>query len=130
MNTQITHASHAASHADDSVVAAPIQASSLVSLLGALLITGMGLFALSHGTPNFQPHMIDGLKVTDLAPVEVRPSAAEMRAALSSLDMRAGTAIMALPHAVESSAGMLGAQLAMPYYSFGNTTSSTASSKE
>jgi hypothetical protein len=37
---------------------------------------------------------------------------------------------MSLPRTVEAGAGLLGAQLAMPYYSFGTTASSTASTKE
>ncbi|MDO1527330.1 hypothetical protein QMK61_00650 [Fulvimonas sp. R45] len=126
MNTQPDNVNSPVATMDDTFVSAPIQATSLVSLLAALLITGFGLYALSHGAPRFEPHMIDGIKVTDLAPVEVRADAAELRAATLS----AGTAIMALPRSVETGAGMLGAQLAMPYYSFGDTKASFASSKE
>lgn len=130
MNSTLTHSNPSSSHLDDVFVSAPIHATPLVSLIAAVLITGFGLFALSHGSASIAPSQINGIKVTNLAPVEVRPSAAEMRAAILSVDASTGTATMALPRAVESSAGMLGAQLAMPYYSFGNTTNSTASTKE
>jgi hypothetical protein len=131
MNTQPDNVNNPVAIMDDAFVSAPIQATSLVSLLAALLITGFGLYALSHGAPRFEPHMIDGIKVTDLAPVEVRADAAELRAAeLRAATLSAGTAIMALPRSVETGAGMLGAQLAMPYYSFGDTKASFASSKE
>jgi hypothetical protein len=115
---------------DDTFVSAPINATPLVSLVAAILITGFGLFALSHGALQFRPSMINGIKVTDLAPVEVRPSAAEMRAATLAVDAGTGAAVIALPRAVEAGASTLGAQLAMPYYSFGNTASGTASTKE
>lgn len=130
MNSQLTHSNTPSIPLDDAFVSAPINATPLVSLIAAVLITGFGLFALSHGASNMAPSQIDGIKVTNLAPVEVRPSADEMRAALLSVDARTGAAIMALPHTVEAGAGMLGAQLAMPYYSFGNTNNSTASIKE
>lgn len=130
MNSQLTHSNTPSTHSDDVFVSAPIHATPLVSLIAAVLITGFGLFALGHGSAGIAPSQIDGIKVTNLAPVEVRPSAAEMRAALLSIDASTGTAIMTLPHTVEAGAGMLGAQLAMPYYSFGNTNNSTASIKE
>lgn len=62
---------------------------------------------------------VNGIHVTNLAPVEVTPTAADMKAASM------------LEHAAVGVAGdaavQLGAQLAMPYYSFGTTS---ASSKE
>lgn len=69
---------------------------------------------------------IDGIKVTNLAPVSVRPSARDLRSASLLTDI--GTASLAtLPSLgrVGEDAGttqlsLLGSQLAMPYYSFGN----------
>jgi hypothetical protein len=46
---------------------------------------------------------INGIKITNLAPISVRPSAKELRSASLLTDMSS-----------------LGSQLAMPYYSFGN----------
>lgn len=115
---------------DDVFVSAPIRTTPLLSLAAAILITGFGLFALSHGSAGIQPGVIDGIRVTNLAPVVVHPTASEMRAAMLDADAETGAAVMTLPHSVETSASMLGAQLAMPYYSFGHTTGNTVSSKE
>lgn len=58
--------------------------------------------------------MIAGLAVTNLAPVVVTPSAAEVKAAAAL-----GTlADKALDAGAAARAAQLGAQLAMPYYSF------------
>lgn len=69
---------------------------------------------------------IDGIKITNLAPVSVRPSAKELRSASLLTDM--GTAaLVTLPPLGRLGRGnettqlaLLGSQLAMPYYSFGN----------
>lgn len=115
---------------DDVFMSAPIRTTPVLSLVAAVLITGLGLFALSHGSAGIQPSVIDGMRVTNLAPVLVRPTASEMRAAMLDADAETGAAVMTLPHSVETSASLLGAQLAMPYYSFGHTTGNTVSSKE
>jgi hypothetical protein len=131
MNSQsIQNSSNLSNPADDVFATAPTHATQTVSLIAAVLITGFGLFALSHGSAGIAPSQINGIKVTNLAPVEVRPSADEMRAAATLIDARTGAAVMSLPRTVEVGAGLLGAQLAMPYYSFGTTASSTASTKE
>jgi hypothetical protein len=131
MNSQSTHSTTTLSTSMGAPFA-PTQprATQMVSLFAAIMITGFGLFALGHGSAGLAPSYIDGIKVTNLAPVEVRPSADEMRAAATFIDARTGAAVMSLPRTVETGAGLLGAQLAMPYYSFGTTTSSTASTKE
>jgi len=113
---------------ESAFVSSPVHAVPLVSLLAALLVTGIGLFALSHGSLGAPLSHIHGIEVTNLAPVEVHPSAADWRAAIAGSG--AGPALLSLPGAVETGAGMLGAQLAMPYYSFGNAASRTASTKE
>lgn len=67
-----------------------------------------------------------GLKITDLAPVSVRPSADELRSASLLTDI--GVAGMAtLPtlgrigeSGVETPISLIGSQLTMPYYSFSN----------
>jgi len=69
------------------------------------------------------PSEIDGIKVIDLAPVSVRPSAKELRSASLLTDM--GTAALvtlpALGQGNETAQlSLVGSQLAMPYYSFGN----------
>ena len=66
---------------------------------------------------------IKGLKVTNLAPVSVRPSAKEQRAAGLLSDMGTAALItMPAPGQNNETAqlSLLGSQLAMPYYSFGN----------
>ena len=66
---------------------------------------------------------IDGIKVTNLAPVSVRPSAKELRSASMLTGM--GTAVLiTMPVLGQNNEttplSLVGSQLAMPYYSFGN----------
>jgi hypothetical protein len=69
---------------------------------------------------------INSIKITNLAPISVRPSAKELRSASLLTDM--GTAaLVTLPALARLGQGndtaqlsLLGSQLGMPYYSFGN----------
>ena len=66
---------------------------------------------------------IDGIKITNLAPVSVRPTAKEQRAASLLGDM--GTAALITMPALgqnneTAQLSLVGSQLAMPYYSFSN----------
>ncbi len=68
---------------------------------------------------------IDGIKVTNLPPVSVRPSAKDLRSAslLSELDSASLVTLPSLGRFGQNSETAqlsLGSQLAMPYYSFGN----------
>ena len=87
-----------------------------IAITAAVLFTTVSLFALSPNTPKAPAAEIDGLKVINLAPVEVRPSADDERAAALLT-----AANLTFARQSESSASLLGAQLAMPYYSFGST---------
>ena len=69
---------------------------------------------------------INGIHVTDFPAIEVTPTAAERKAA--ALLEHAAVGTVTLPDG--SAAARLGAQLAMPYYSFGTSTAGIASSKE
>jgi hypothetical protein len=91
-----------------------------IAITAAVLFTTVSLVALSPNTPKVPVTEINGAKVIDLAPVEVRPSADDERAA--ALLATASLEIVNSPIArqAESSASLLGAQLAMPYYSFGS----------
>ena len=84
----------------------------------AALLTATSLAAVNthHVLPPVAE--INGAKVIDLAPVVVRPSAEELRAA--SLITEAGIA------GASGAVSLLGAQLAMPYYSFGAKTARAA----
>jgi hypothetical protein len=92
-----------------------------IALTAAVLFTTVSLVALSPNTPASHATEINGEKVIDLAPVVVRPSADDQRAAalLASADLT----IVNTPVArrAENGASLLGAQLSMPYYSFGTT---------
>jgi hypothetical protein len=92
-----------------------------IAITAAVLFTTVSLIALSPSTPKLPAAEIDGLKVINLAPVEVRPSADDERAA--ALFTAASLTLSGSPIAgqTESGASLLGAQLAMPYYSFGST---------
>jgi hypothetical protein len=91
-----------------------------IALTAAVLFTTVSLVALSPNTPKVHVTEINGAKVIDLAPVFVHPTAADERAAalLASADL---TLVSPFAGHVESSASLLGAQLSMPYYSFGTT---------
>lgn len=97
-----------------------MKAQNLIALTAALF-TATGLVALNAPVRSAPLTEINGTKVIDLAPVEVRPSAEDLRAA--SLLGDAGLASVMLAPALgaraATGASLLGAQLAMPYYSFG-----------
>jgi hypothetical protein len=91
-----------------------------IALTAAVLFTTVSLIALSPSTPKMPVAEINGIKVINLAPVEVRPTADDQRAAL----LTAASFTLAnspIASETESGASLLGAQLAMPYYSFGST---------
>ena len=92
-----------------------------IALTAAVLFTTVSLVALSPNTPKDHVTQINGATVIDLAPVFVHPTASDERAA--ALLVAADLTILNSPIAghVESSASLLGAQLSMPYYSFGTT---------
>jgi hypothetical protein len=92
-----------------------------IAITAAVLFTTVSLIALSPNTPKIPAAEIDGLKVINLAPVEVRPSADDERAAALLAAASLTIANSPIAHQSESSAALLGAQLAMPYYSFGST---------
>jgi hypothetical protein len=104
----------------DAHTPASVPAHKVVSFIAAVLFTSASLIALSSGTHPTPVTEINGIKVINLAPVEVRPSAMEMRAAALLTDADIPAAISWASHGAEIDASLLGAQLAMPYYSFGN----------
>ena len=97
----------------------------LIASVAAALITIASLGAVSH-VDTRPASEINGRKVFNLAPVHVRPSADELRSA--ALMARDGATNLAMVSDTDRSGGagdvaqfsLLGSQLAMPYYSFGN----------
>ncbi|WP_158885026.1 hypothetical protein [Rhodanobacter sp. L36] len=98
----------------------------LLASVAAALITSATLATVSKNYTDLS-HMpaaqIHGTKVTNLAPINVSPSADEQRAASMLTD------VVTTPVPVFAQAGglsnpvqfsLVGSQLAMPYYSFGN----------
>jgi len=96
-----------------------MKAPNLLALTAAALFTTAGLVAINTNVKAVPVSEINGVKVINLAPVEVRPSAEDLRAAALLAD--ASIASIAVSPLAESRASLLGAQLAMPYYSFGTT---------
>jgi hypothetical protein len=93
----------------------------LLAVTASALITLSGLAAMyspSRATPVSE---INGVRVINLAPVSVTPSAEDLRdaALVSDGNVASAIAMPGLGRTAESSAALLGAQLAMPYYSFG-----------
>ena len=105
-----------------------MKAHNLIASVAAVLFTFASLSAVNYNVDS-QPapaSKTSATRVIDLAPVQVRPSAAEMRTAALLTDI--GTAGIATIPATAQLNGtdnteqfsLLGSQLAMPYYSFGN----------
>lgn len=91
----------------------------LVALAAAALFTVSGLVAFNTNVSVRPVSEINGVKVVDLAPVTVNPSSEDLRAAALLGNASAAIAVPGLIRSAESGASLLGAQLAMPYYSFG-----------
>jgi hypothetical protein len=98
-----------------------MKANTLLALTAAALFTTVGLAAINSNVHSAPVSEINGVKVIDLAPVEVRPTADDMRAAalLADASMAVLTVSPLLNPETAASNSALGAQLAMPYYSFG-----------
>jgi hypothetical protein len=93
----------------------------LTALFAATLLTLGSLAILTPRHATTPASQINGVQVIDLAPVVVHPSLSELRqaAALTDADMASALVVPAF-NARVTGASLLGAQLAMPYYSFGN----------
>jgi hypothetical protein len=123
-----------------------MKAHNLIASVAAVLFTTATLGALNYHSASTQVPAteINGIHVTDFAPVIVTPSAADRRAAnlpenvtpLGSVNARVGTSLLrataligdvayaspvaAMDEGNTARFSLLGAPLAMPYYSFGN----------
>ena len=107
-----------------------MQAYKLISAGAAALLTFASLSALLYSVNDRRPTSDSSrpktVHVTNLAPVMVHPSAAERRAAALLSDTgevalaTRGTERDTAAHASPQSFDLLGSQLVMPYYSFGN----------
>lgn len=112
--------------ADDVFVSTLIPARHWIASAAAVVMTSLTLALVSLPSPTPRLSWINGIHVTDFPAVEVTPTAAERKAA--ALLEHAAVGIVTLPDS--GRAAQLGAQLAMPYYSFGSSTAGIASSKE
>ncbi|WP_266168198.1 hypothetical protein [Dyella subtropica] len=108
-----------------------MKAPNLIALTAAVLFTTAALAAVNSNVKTAPASEINGVKVITLAPIDVRPTAEDLRAAalLADASIASATVSPMMARAAQSRAGLLGAQLAMPYYSFG-TTLGRISSKE
>ena len=99
-----------------------MKAQNLIALAAATLITATSLATLNNPVRIAPVSEINGIRVVNLAPVEVSPSASDLRAAalMEGSDITSATLAPALGTQAEAGATLLGAQLAMPYYSFGH----------
>ncbi|KZC15875.1 hypothetical protein RHOFW510R12_05390 [Rhodanobacter sp. FW510-R12] len=105
-----------------------MKAQNLIASVAAVLFTFASLSAVNYNVER-QPApaaKASAVPVINLAPVQVRPSAAEMRSAalLSEIGV-AGIATTPAMRRLEDPGNteqfsLLGSQLVMPYYAFGN----------
>lgn len=100
--------------AADFVVDVIVPARRWVASSLAVLMTSATLAIVGMPVSPVTPTLINGLTVTNFAPVVVTPTTAE-RDAAAALGSLAAKALQATDSA---RAAQLGAQLAMPYYSF------------
>jgi hypothetical protein len=106
---------------NDIYVTTLLPASRWIASAVAVVMTSLTLAVVSLPIRAPQTAWVGGIHVTDLAPVAVSPSRAE----LSAAGVLEHAAVGAAAISESAHAAQLGAQLAMPYYSFG-----TASNKE
>lgn len=99
-----------------------MKAPNLLALSATVLITAASLAAVNHSITVAPVAEINGIKVMNLAPVHVTPSAEEMRAAaLTAVTNVTGPeAVGSLGLRAEADLPLIGTPMAMPYYSFGN----------
>ncbi|MGN6226469.1 hypothetical protein [Dyella sp. KULCS107] len=99
-----------------------MKAPNLLALSAAVLITAAGLASMNHGITRVPVAEINGIHVIDLAPVNVTPTAEELRAA--ALTAVTNTPALPAPGGLggraEADIPLVGSQMAMPYYSFAN----------
>jgi hypothetical protein len=109
-----------------------MKAPNLIALTASVLIAGTSVFALRSFDDRAAamvaaPHYVNGLRVVDLPALEVRPSDADVREAALGSEATLDSAAAAIKRSAEDrAAALIGAQLAMPYYSFGNALRRTA----
>jgi hypothetical protein len=105
-----------------------MKAQNLIASVAAVLFTFASLSAVNYNVDS-QPapaRKTSAIPVINLAPVQVRPSAVEMRTAalLNDIGVAGVATIPAIGHLDGASDteqfSLLGSQLVMPYYSFGN----------
>ncbi|GGA17727.1 hypothetical protein [Dyella nitratireducens] len=92
-----------------------------IAITAAVLFTTVSLIAVTSGNPKLPAAPSNGEKVFTLPGIEVHPTAEDRRAASLLSEASLTIANSPLANKTESAASLLGAQLAMPYYSFGST---------
>ncbi|KAF1006516.1 MAG: hypothetical protein GAK28_02534 [Luteibacter sp.] len=103
-----------------------MKAPNFIALTASILIAGTSVFALRSfddraALMSAEPHFINGVRVVDLPSLTVRPTDADVRQAMLATEASLGSAADAIKRSAEDrAAAIIGAQLSMPYYSFGN----------
>jgi hypothetical protein len=92
-----------------------------IAITAAVLFTTVSLIAVSPNTPKIPSAPDSDTKVFVLPGIEVHPTAEDRRAASMLTEASLSIANSPLASKTENGASLLGAQLAMPYYSFGST---------
>lgn len=109
-----------------------MKAPNLIALTASVLIAGTSVFALRSFDDRAAalvaaPYFVNGVRVVDLPAIQVRPTDADVREAVLASEATLDSAAAAIKRSAEDrAAALIGAQLAMPYYSFGNALRRTA----
>ena len=99
-----------------------MKAPNLLALSAAIVITAATFASVYQRVEHAPVAEINGIRVIDMAPVNVTPSAEDMRAAAltAMVEAPAEAIISGMDNRAEAYTGLVGSQMAMPYYSFGN----------
>lgn len=109
-----------------------MKAPNFIALTASVLIAGTSVFALRSFDDRVAaiaaaPHYVNGTRVVELPAIVVSPTDADVRQALPSGREVLDSAAAALRQSAEDrAAALIGAQLSMPYYSFGSALRQSA----
>lgn len=115
-----------ASRHNDIYATTLLPASRWIASAVAVVMTSLTLAVVSLPVHAPRVAWVGNTHITDLAPVTVSPSRADLSAAGVLQQAAVGAAVLS----ESAHAAQLGAQLAMPYYSFGSNSDNSNSNKE
>lgn len=98
-----------------------MKAPNLLALSAAIAITAASFAAVYERVDYAPVAEINGIHVIEMAPVNVTPTAEDLRAAAltAMVEVPTEAIVSGMDSRAEAYTGLVGSQMAMPYYSFG-----------